>query len=915
MAEWIRTTRARPCPVCGGKSWCSFHVAGINKLGRYESEWVKCTRRGPGDLPESPGYSCKDTFTGADGTWHKWLPGDYRIEELDQEAVRRWESQRKAKREADERKERLKLARGRKTAQDEWHFAEHHESGGKAHPRIIDYLASRGIRLAADEVPRSLAYCPLAIETWDDEAKAWLGSEGICARVLDSSGEQCGLHVTYLDPVEPRKRDGDTPRKKFGPCGGGAVRLIDKPDSRVLIVGEGIETTLSVGVAAGHRYTTWAALDAIALANLQFPEGFFAKRTGVHSVLIAADLDANSVGWDHAVKLAYAILAKWPHVTVEILPPSHAGFPELVNREEMPISGKGVDWNDCLKAFGPERVADAFFGRLRLADAQRRADSFDPESPAPPISVTRSDRGEAPPRIMPPKPLEQAMLYLAEQEMPPGVIDTSRAHRLKRWQDTWYEYRDGCYHEVPKEIVRSKVVLWASDNWLVRKGRGDKTRLEPFIPNDRAVKNIVEDVASLVQVRSDTAPCRLPRIFTEAGEPQWSKVNGFAKPVDNLIAFRDGLLSLDAWREGVLDLLPHSERLFTLAILPYSLDADEFAQALALDGAESLIKRLCPNWLAFLGDVSNGSQAWVDSLQEWFGYSLTPARPHEKILVIQGPTRSGKGTIETVWRAMLGEANVGTTSFNLLGQRFHLATLLGKLLAVMSDAHIGHKTDSTQAVELLKAISGGDAVQVETKYSPNMPSVRLAAKVVIYCNEPPSMPDSSGALAGRLHVLPMTKTYLGNEDLGLKGRLGGEIRGVMLWALLGLRRLWLQGRLTVPEESREAQDDFQRTSSPLYGFVADHCDRKPDSACWTADLYAAWRAYARANGHAAGSVTTLSRRLKGAFGIRNFTTKYGEKTARKYAGIKVSNPPPGYQPVLDPTAAIESDDESGFGGH
>jgi putative DNA primase/helicase len=867
-------------------------------------------KRGPGDAPETPGYAYEISFSDRSGEWHKWLPGDYRLEKLDQDAVKRWQEQAKAKRDAAAIAGKRKNTNGRKNAKREWEFASEHEAGGIQHSRILDYLAARGIPIEPADAPRSLAFCPLAVDRWDESAKEWLGWPGICARVLDASGEQCGLHVTYLDPQEPKKRQGEEePRKKFGPCGGGAVRLIERDDSRVLIVGEGIETTYSVGVAAGFKYTTWAALDAVSLANLQFPEEFFARGKGVHTVLIVADLDANHVGWDHAVKLAYAILAKWPHVTVEILVPTHASFPELVEPDGTP-KGKGVDWNDCTKAKGLEAVYHAFFGSLRLGDAQRRADSFDPENPAPPISVTRERaRGDDEEyKIMPAKPIEQAMLYLAHQEMPVGVVDTSRAHTIKRWQDSFWEYRDGCYHDVSDEIVRSKIVLWASRDFLVRKGRGDKARLEPFIANDKAVANIVKDVAALTQVRSDTAPCRLPRVFNDAGEPDWAQVNGFAKPVQNLVAFRDGLLALDSWQDGVLDVLPHSERVFTLAILPYDLDADEFASSLAHDGGQSLIKQLCPNWLAFLGDVSNGSQAWVDSLQEWFGYSLTPARPHEKILVIQGPTRSGKGTIDTVWRAMLGDANVGTTSFNSLGQRFHLATLVGKLLAVMSDAHITKKTDATQAVELLKAISGGDAVQVETKFSPNMPSVRLACKVVIFCNEPPSMPDSSGALGGRLHVLPMMKSYSDNEDLGLKVRLAKETRGVMLWALLGLRRLWQQGKLTIPPESVEAKEDFKRTSSPIYAFVVDHCERKEGVSTWTSDLYAAYRAWGKANGHSSGSITTLSRQLKGAFGTRVFVSRFGDKSARKYDGIRIAVPPPGYQPVLDPTEPIAGDE-------
>ena len=894
--DWIRTTKARPCPVCSGHGWCSYRREGINNRGDIESEWIKCMKRHAGDVSDDPGLTYERSGEDRCGYWSKWVRSTHKVQRLSEGERARWAEQAAKRKEESLRQEQERLRRGRELAAREWRTAEQHAGGGKGHPVIVDYLAARAIGLDHADVPRCLAYHPQAIEAWNAEAKEWAVWPAMAARVVDHLHTQCGIHFTYLSPTEPAKRTGETTRKKFGPTGGGAVRLIERPESRVLIIGEGIETTLSVAFALGMKHTTWAALDAGAMSSIRFPDGFFDQRTGVHSVWIAADLDTNAVGEKHASMLAHRLVNEFPHLTVEIRPPTHAGCPELVGKGERPLVGKGVDWNDVLMKLGVDRTRAAFLAGFRPEEAARRADTFDPSSPAPPVSATMklsSKPDEL--KIMPEQPIDQARRFLMEKRRPTGVVDQGRSWTLARWQGAWYEYKEGVYEEASPEIVRAHVSRWASDGFLIKKGREEKTRLESYIATDRSVSNVVTELTGLVQVRAESTPVFLPEIFDGAGQPMWHATLRPATSVANVLSFADGLLMLDEWREGRLVVVPHTERFFTLASLPYAINVRDLQAVLGSDDPDAAVRKATPKWHAFLEDVSCGSEAWMQSLQEWFGYSLTTSREHEKILVIQGPTRSGKGTIEQMWMRMLGERNVGATSFSLLSQRFHLATLVGRLLAVMSDAHIGRMTDSTQAVELLKAISGGDAVPIETKYSSFMPSIRMPCKIVIYCNEPPAMQDSSGALAGRLHILPMTKSYKGKEDINLKHSLASETRGVMMWALIGLRRLWEQGKLTVPAESEVAADDFARSASPLMQFVSDHCELKPGASVSTTEMFEAWKVWCRNSGHSEGSLTTLTRRLSGAHAIQVRVVKREGKASRAYMGVRIASYPDGYK--------------------
>jgi putative DNA primase/helicase len=87
------------------------------------------------------------------------------------------------------------------------------------------------------------------------------------------------------------------------------------------------------------------------------------------------------------------------------------------------------------------------------------------------------------------------------------------------------------------------------------------------------------------------------------------------------------------------------------------------------------------------------------------------------MLMIVGPRRSGKGTIARVFGRLVGETNVcGPTASSLAGN-FGLQPLIGKTLAIVSDARFSGEGISTVAERLL-CISGEDAVSIDRKFLP-----------------------------------------------------------------------------------------------------------------------------------------------------------------------------------------------------
>ena len=150
----------------------------------------------------------------------------------------------------------------------------------------------------------------------------------------------CGVHRTWLDPSRPAKAPVARPRKALGRVHGLAVRFGD-PAPATLLVGEGIETVLSI-VTAMPDTVAAAALSAGSL-------GAFAPPPGVARLVVARD---NDVEGERAAERLARRCAR-AGVTAHVLVP------------------EGDDFNDDLLALGPAALAARLAPLLRFAGEQR----------------------------------------------------------------------------------------------------------------------------------------------------------------------------------------------------------------------------------------------------------------------------------------------------------------------------------------------------------------------------------------------------------------------------------------------------------------------------------------------------------------------------------------------------------------
>jgi putative DNA primase/helicase len=265
-------------------------------------------------------------------------------------------------------------------------------------------------------------------------------------------------------------------------------------------------------------------------------------------------------------------------------------------------------------------------------------------------------------------------------------------------------------------------------------------------------------------------------------------------------------------RNGTLDLESdafhlHDDAFFTRNALPYEYRPDAQPPT---------------RWLRFLDEIWPDEPDCAVALQQMFGYLLTPDTSQQKIFVLVGKPRCGKGTIGRLLRQLLGERNVCSPSVHSLGEPFGLQSSIGKQLAMISDMRLDQKTNKAALMENLLRVSGEDAVNVQRKNTTDWEG-RLTVRFVILSNDPPTLNDPSGALLARYIVLPMGQSFIGREDLALDDKLAVEMPGILNWAIAGRKSLRAKGRFAQPRSAGDLTNTITRLSSPVSAFIDDEC--------------------------------------------------------------------------------------------
>jgi len=198
------------------------------------------------------------------------------------------------------------------------------------------YLRSRGITQGG--ASSAMRFHPKCWHRDEGQTKS-VPRPALIAAVTDGAGALQGVHRTWLAPDGEGKAAVETQRRAMGHLLGNAVKLT--PHEDILVVGEGIETMLSLFEAA-PGLPVWAALSSGHLGAVLLPEG-------LQRLYIAIDRD--QAGSQAAERLSARA--------------TEVGIGCLVLEPQL------GDFNDDLRATGKEALRQHLAGQIGLEDRQR----------------------------------------------------------------------------------------------------------------------------------------------------------------------------------------------------------------------------------------------------------------------------------------------------------------------------------------------------------------------------------------------------------------------------------------------------------------------------------------------------------------------------------------------------------------
>jgi putative DNA primase/helicase len=454
------------------------------------------------------------------------------------------------------------------------------------------------------------------------------------------------------------------------------------------------------------------------------------------------------------------------------------------------------------------------------------------------------------------------------EELPPPSNPLAVARRIlpdwqtdgrlivRRWRGSWMRWNGTCWREMDEAQVRKGMYERLEHAVYQASGKDGETEERDWAPTKPKISNLLDAMSAITL---------LP---TETDAPAWIDDRGdTGQDHGPIVACENGLL-----RIADRALLPHTPEFFNHVSVPFPYDPDATA----------------PTWEGFLAQLWPDDPASITTLQEWFGYVISGRTDQQKILLMVGPSRSGKGTIARVLKSLVGKENLAGPTLAGLGTNFGLATLVGKPLAVISDARLSGN-DNSQVVERLLTISGEDTIDVDRKFREQWTG-KLPTRLMILSNELPHFGDSSGVIANRFILLSTRLSWLGREDPTLTDRLIAEMPGIINWALEGLARLERAGRITEPVSSREAITTMRDTASPTSAFIRERCTTGPACTVPVDALWAVWREWAEDNNVKPGTKQVFGRNLLSVVPQLNRTrprAPSGERIAT-YHGIAVT---------------------------
>lgn len=305
---------------------------------------------------------------------------------------------------------------------------------------------------------------------------------------------------------------------------------------------------------------------------------------------------------------------------------------------------------------------------------------------------------------------------------------------------------------------------------------------------------------------------------------------------------------------------------------------------------------LCPQWTAFLANITGGDVELQAYLQRMVGYCLTGATSAHALFFLYGTGANGKSVFANVISTILGDyaATASMDTFvETRGDRHptDLAGLRGARFVTAIETEQGRRLNESK----VKAITGGDKISARFmhkdffEYTPQF-------KPVIVGNHKPAIRNIDEAMRRRLHMIPFTVTIPPERrDPRLTEKVLAERDGILAWAVAGCLA-WQRSGLQPPACVQAATAEYFEAEDALGRWLDERCVRAANAKSLTAELFTDWKQWAEAAGEFIGTQRRFSDLLI-TRGLEKWRNSMG---VRGFQGIGLKQPhTPAYTPYSD----------------
>ena len=453
--------------------------------------------------------------------------------------------------------------------------------------------------------------------------------------------------------------------------------------------------------------------------------------------------------------------------------------------------------------------------------------------------------------------LDPASPYTTAKQFLEARFSTEDGYKLVHYASDFHTHKGTHYNPIEEATIRSELYKHLENC----KKQDRKGNLTPFNATQANVTNIMDSVKALTHL--EQAPDTKPPVWLASFAPN-------KPPAEKLVSMQNGLFHL-----GEDILLPHSLGFYNQHSLPFNYDP----------------QATCPQWDKFLDDIWPNDPESKALLMEYIGYILSNDTKQQKFLSVIGPRRSGKGTINKILVALLGQNNVVSPQLEELCDTFALQSWLGKPLAAFTDARLTGKNAAGVVSQLLRIV-GSDTITVNRKNKEAW-SGYLPTRIIMYSNEALQLSENSNALTGRMLVLQMSNSFYGKEDVRLDEKLTTELAGIFNYAMRANKeRLARAGEKFIqPESGRATLEMAAELGNPISSFVDEALVLDLDAKADKDDVFTVYKRWAHKKNLHPGTELSFKRRFIATLqdhGVKPYLDRTNGARQHVYMGVKLN---------------------------